>query len=684
MADLFSESFKQAKAPWLSREVFPLYGQTHVLLSELFKNYHEYGSSPFAAIGATEHVFSQNPAKAKIIREAKMKMQATAVNQQANSKPANETATISKEDRAEILLTAAGILQQRVEENERGLQVACDEAAAAYETIPTDANAIEDCKEREKAWWDEYAKFQSKIQIATERRDANARMLATRAFSAEDMREATKIFREVQRSMDACLEATTPTEEKALVAEETPINIWISLVRCLVLEHKEQSTVEVNFTMTFSTKEMDGLRSIVQSEVTGEYQNAEAESLLEFTTRLQSKEKLANWTMQMLLAETEINAEKLRADGALFRTLKKNLTTDLSWAADAVQQQASMADRKGGMFQHLVSKIYETLQDSDARNRKQTPQKKGVTFAAIKGNLEKSPNARITKEERTATSATQVKTTFKPKSAKRKLAEESDAEEEEEPLEGRAAAVHFLDTQIGDRNSLDNLVGIIRGLSERVDTLTQNTSTTARQKAVCFQFQNRGKCERTNCTFAHGDGQGRQSPGPAYQPQRPRYEQNPQQQQQEQQTRRQQHQQPQQQQQECNDFKRGTCSRTSCRFSHGSSGTSNGREYRPSIASEAQKPSKACNRMWNESSCGNPRCTWEHGRCAVPGTSGVCNMFRERKHCPHIFSHQGCRFTHAEQKIETASGANTVPLGNAIPQRASPAAGDNADDRTPK
>ena len=84
MADLFSESFKQAKAPWLSREVFPLYGQTHVLLSELFKNYHEYGSSPFAAIGATEHVFSQNPAKAKIIREAKMKMQAIAVNQQAN------------------------------------------------------------------------------------------------------------------------------------------------------------------------------------------------------------------------------------------------------------------------------------------------------------------------------------------------------------------------------------------------------------------------------------------------------------------------------------------------------------------------------------------------------------------------------------------------------------------------
>ena len=137
MADLFSESFKQAKAPWLSREVFPSYGQTHVLLSELFKNYHEYGSSPFAAIGATEHVFSQNPAKAKIIREAKMKMQATAVKQQqANSKPANETATISKEDRAEILLTAVGILQQRVAENEQELQK-LPQHTRRYQRTPT-------------------------------------------------------------------------------------------------------------------------------------------------------------------------------------------------------------------------------------------------------------------------------------------------------------------------------------------------------------------------------------------------------------------------------------------------------------------------------------------------------------------------------------------------------------------
>jgi len=99
MADVFSEAFKQAKAPWLTREVFPMYGQVQKLLSELFKNYHDYGSSPITAIGATDHIFAQDPAKGKIIREAKMKIQNIAMKQQrANLKPATETTAISAQD----------------------------------------------------------------------------------------------------------------------------------------------------------------------------------------------------------------------------------------------------------------------------------------------------------------------------------------------------------------------------------------------------------------------------------------------------------------------------------------------------------------------------------------------------------------------------------------------------------
>ena len=47
----------------------------------------------------------------------------------------------------------------------------------------------------------------------------------------------------------------------------------------------------------------------------------------------------------------------------------------------------------------------------------QKKKEKGVTFghvAAIKNKLEKDPHARLTKEERTDTKATQVKTTFRP------------------------------------------------------------------------------------------------------------------------------------------------------------------------------------------------------------------------------------------------------------------------------
>jgi hypothetical protein len=473
--------------------------------------------------------------------------------------------------------------------------------------------------------------------------------------------------------------------------------------------------------MTFTPAEVDTLRSIVQDEATGECQNTMAESALAFTTKLQGLEKISNWIIQVLLPQAEIKGEQLRVDGVLFRILKKNLPSHLSWAADMVQQQASTTpNRKGGTFQQLVSKIYDTLQqDSEMQKDSKEQKKKSVTFghvAAIKGKLEKDPSARLTKEERTDTKATQVKSTFRP-AMKRKVAEEPETEEEEEE-EGHAKAVHFLDTQIEDPNSLHTLVGIVQGLSERMDTLTRNTSAAAKPRAVCFAFR-RGNCERQNCTFAHEDAQGRQSPGPAYQPptQRPRYEQAG--------NSRQQQQQPQQQQAECQNFKRGSCSRTNCRFSHGIAGGnqqpinsnnysngrgnqqpnnySNGRgnqqpnsnsnynnggeanvkrEYRQDNRGEAQRPAKACNRMWNESSCDRNNCMWEHGSCAAAGTAGVCNSLRDRKHCIFIFSPNGCRFTHPGASTGTTSGSNAMPLGSAIPQQRAPLPASDASSAT--
>ena len=325
MADVFQESFKQAKAPWLNRKPFPAHGQVQKLMSELFRNYHEYGSSPITAIGASDHIFAQDPAKGKIIREAKTKIQNSAVKQQrASSRPAIEATAISKEDKAEIILGVTGIVQRRITSNMQILQETYDETKQVQNNVCT---------------LDEHANFQEQIGAITEEIENDQIILDTRAFTAVDMRTATNTFREVQRSMSACLQETAPAEGAR--QEETPEDIWTSLVKCLVLEHKGLSTVEVNFKMTFTSTEMEILKSIVQDEATGECQNTEAESVLDFTTKLQSLEKISNWIIQVLLPQTEIKGEQQRVDGVLFRILKRNLPTNLSWAADAVQQQAS-------------------------------------------------------------------------------------------------------------------------------------------------------------------------------------------------------------------------------------------------------------------------------------------------------------------------------------------------------
>ena len=114
------------------RSIPPVIGQIQKLLSELFKNYHDYGSSPFTAIGATDHIFAQDPAKGKIIREAKMRIQNIVVKQQrANLKPASETTAISKEDRADIILGVTGIVTRRIAKNKRILRESYEEAKQA-------------------------------------------------------------------------------------------------------------------------------------------------------------------------------------------------------------------------------------------------------------------------------------------------------------------------------------------------------------------------------------------------------------------------------------------------------------------------------------------------------------------------------------------------------------------------
>ena len=105
------------------------------IVERALQNYHDYGSSPFTAIGATDHIFAQDPAKGKIIREAKMRIQNIVVKRQrANLKPASETTAISKEDRADIILGVTGIVTRRIAKNKRILKETFEEAKQAQQT----------------------------------------------------------------------------------------------------------------------------------------------------------------------------------------------------------------------------------------------------------------------------------------------------------------------------------------------------------------------------------------------------------------------------------------------------------------------------------------------------------------------------------------------------------------------
>ena len=123
----FSESFKQVKAPWLARPTFSTYGSIKDLLNELFKNYHDYGNSPSAAAGATEHICAQDPNKIRIIREAKQLMvKSMSAEQQAQTAAKKEDNNLSNQDSDKILATVSSNVQKYLEKCKANLQQASD------------------------------------------------------------------------------------------------------------------------------------------------------------------------------------------------------------------------------------------------------------------------------------------------------------------------------------------------------------------------------------------------------------------------------------------------------------------------------------------------------------------------------------------------------------------------------
>ena len=426
------EIYKPGKAPWLAREQFPIYGSMKNLLSELCKNYQDYGNSPHAAIVATEHICANEPGKAKLIREAKQQMtKIVAAKQQTQTSNRNEDLQmLTHVENAEILACVEQIAKAECKRNT--LQYA--DALKALDEHDALRPQGTDQSEAFQNWEDEHRKLEEEAldwKLVTEKDEER---VSAKRWHEEEIKQAVATFKQTRQSIAGFFKQASQTEEKVNNAEQEIEITWITLVKCNVLHHKSQGAAAVNFGMPLTSAQEDTLKSIAQDEGQCDMQKSPGETIFSFVGKLQTQEKLSTWIARSLLPTADIATELLRTDGTLFRTLKRNLPQHLSWAAQMI---SSDSIERGNTFQQLAAKIYEANENEEHSSegglksvtsdlKKAPPEKKHVSFLATKGRLERNPNARITQEERREKSSTETTTTFKPKKRKQAVNDDSD------------------------------------------------------------------------------------------------------------------------------------------------------------------------------------------------------------------------------------------------------------------
>ena len=667
----FSESFKQAKAPWLARAPFSEYGTIKELLSELFKNYHDYGNSPFTAVGATEHICAQDPNKVRLIRDAKQLMvKSMTMAQQAQVPAKKEDDKISSKDFAEIINSISENARRHLQMCDANRRHAHDDVQQQQQNPPADASdeaAVKEWQKEMDTFLEEEKNWTYQTQQAQIKFDA-------KVWTKDEVKTAVEKFKEVRRDIVLFMQGEKGSEEKSVEVMDQDV-VWTSLVRCLVLQHKIQGTVVLNIDQAINQEQQETLRSIAQDEITCDLHKEPGDSIFAFAARLQSQEALSNWIVQALLPQHEVASELYRTDGTLFRLLAKNLPQSLSLAAQMVAENATRDKRRGGTFQQLVAKIRAAgnIQDSEGNSEasqvnsklKQDAKpasSKSVSFLAAKGKLERNPQAEVTREERRDKSTSETKTIYKPKKRKAKDSESDDDD----------VSVNLIDSE-GEESHHNTLVGMIKGMQKRMEKRMDSLSNSHKQiaqtqgwqqggqqqqqsnfqrpqrnqnnyqattyqappfqKGICFRFRDTGKCDIDGCKFSHIDEgnmamrRQRKSSGPI------------------QQVDFQEDEKPQDSSpQMCSYFLAGNCTRIKCRFSHDQQPPTRQQQRQDSRAF-GEPPAGACMEMWETSTCDNPKCKWDHGSFDEWGA--MCKNFQEGKHCFHVFLPQGCKFSHS-------------------------------------
>ena len=374
------------------------------------------------------------------------------------------------------------------------------------------------------------------------------------------------------------------------------------------------------------------------------------EDVAAYTTRLQVHERFMRWVISTALQSPE-DAQLLQmADTQFFKMLKTALPTGMEYMGSISQS---------GGFTKLCSMVLE----SSASSSQNMESPKKVVFVNLKGKLASTPGSRVTGETRTEQHNRTVVTQYHPKSDDDK---DEDQPSEEEDLEARVSRIIAKQLKAtkspAKSRSFPNRDGgdgqtdtgeSDQNLTERVVSLLKELQDKSPQKKAtgneCFAYVKSGTCARGDkCKFAHPAAQGGDSPPPyPPSPKRRRQESPP-------------------RKGECYAYQRGACKKgDQCTFSHARGGDN--RNRMPNTAAMAQA-NRECAQEKNVGTCRDKKCRDFHGKFNAKSDS-TCNSAAQHKPCYHLWTIQGCRYSHIlpqqDRRTEDSSQKNGRGSGRA-------------------
>ena len=678
MSGLFDIQVKKQHNTWTTRKQW-IRGTDADLLGECYAIYQKWGLSNLAVgMAAMEHVFGLDAKKRGFVVHAAQKVEEvrkSLMKGEAESRAvaqSGERPTITKE-----MVFARVKETQELEAVQTLAKLQTYEAELREEKDAQKITQLQGFVATARARLNDAREALMKGQGGYAETDYKAAMVALtpNVTSLEKMLEDSN--KKASHSSSSGTSAPAEGKIDAKIATERVKDIWVKLLRAVVLQNIDRGQGEVFYEVTEKTEEsVQHLRSLVSNEVAAvaAVVKGKGESFVSFTNRLQEKERFLVWMASVFTSSGPTEQKSLLeyAAGVLYETLKKVLPQANMWMALNSQQRGTGS---GTSFNRLSAIIIEVY-GKGGEPEEQTEQPKHVAMPAlkVKGGLSRKQGTKVESEEKTEEHNKRVVTRYKPGDAPEEEGEDQDSDDGEaedlprvsfvkeekgrgtkspaksQDRDGRAAWVGE-GTDRGDEAGKDKLMTALEGMQASIRMIEKNQASQALMvervpkpqggSGECFEFAKKGTCKfGASCRFAHQGGERDGPAPPAYPGEAKRSNGSPQKVSRDQ-----------EKGEVCLNFARqGTCRFGSvCKFEH--------HQATGHLTKETQKrgrEERKCGRAQQTGTCDIFSCDLSHGRWNKDTTS-VCDKVREKVPCMHQWTEGGCRFSHNTRPPQQSS-----------------------------